>query len=220
MSHQCTTFVAEHPRWRNRHPSQTLVGMILAWRHHHEKDECKMSVDEIARKAGISSRHVIRVVQQLEKLELLERPVKGNGSGHITSFVFTGFALWIASHPARRRVTPDPERVTSDAEKDDMVSAPIRKQGSTGERTSGGTKNPPRFSQDDFDARDLRRMGEAYREAAKRPESIGHLSDEEYFAWVCRHAGITVERGLYLDKKQRAWPFEFNSKRPPERAAG
>lgn len=81
------------------------------------------------------------------------------------------------------------------------LSSRLKTLGGENEKTS-----PSQFSQSDFDARDLRRMAEAFREAEKRPSSVGKLSDDRFFEWICQRAGITVERGLHLDKLQRAWP--------------
>jgi hypothetical protein len=52
-------------------------------------------------------------------------------------------------------------------------------------------------------------MAEARREADKRPSSVGSLGDREYFEWICRHAGITVQRGLQLEQLQVSWPPEM-----------
>ena len=65
---------------------------------------------------------------------------------------------------------------------------------------------PPKYSQADFDARDMRKMAEAGSEAEKRPSSVGSLSDKAYFEWICAHAGITVQRGLHLQQLQVSWP--------------
>jgi hypothetical protein len=75
------------------------------------------------------------------------------------------------------------------------------------------------YTQSDFDARDLRKMASARRAAEERPSSVGSLSDREYFVWLCAHAGITVERGLQLEKLQYSWPSEIGSKPKSEGAA-
>lgn len=79
---------------------------------------------------------------------------------------------------------------------------------------NNGSKPPPPkngkmgYTQSDFDQRDLRKMAEAQREGDKRPESVGRKSDKEYFEWICMKAGITVERGLELEKLRTQWPKE------------
>lgn len=68
------------------------------------------------------------------------------------------------------------------------------------------SKNPPsRFSQADFDERDLRKMAEARKEAFNRPESIGAMDVDAQFLWICNRAGITPERGQALHAAQTAW---------------
>jgi hypothetical protein len=72
-------------------------------------------------------------------------------------------------------------------------------------------KKKPRFTQSDFDARDLRKMNEAYQELA-RLQSAGvggrgdSLSEKQVFEWVCQRSGITVVRGIELEALQRKWP--------------
>jgi hypothetical protein len=67
-----------------------------------------------------------------------------------------------------------------------------------------------KYTQADFDARDLRLMAKAYDEIAQRNKaSVGShnsLSPKEVFEWVCQRAGISVERGMKLEEMQRKWP--------------
>lgn len=70
------------------------------------------------------------------------------------------------------------------------------------QKSETGDSQAPHWSEE----RDLREMAKAYREAEQRPSSVGGLDDNRFFEWVCRRAGITVTRGLYLEEKQRAWP--------------
>lgn len=67
---------------------------------------------------------------------------------------------------------------------------------------------PPKFSQADFDERDIRKLAAAWREADQRPSSVGGLSEKQRYEWVCVQAGVTIGRALYLDKLQRTWPSE------------
>jgi hypothetical protein len=217
MSHQCTTFVAE--TWTDASRVEKLIGFVLSWRHHFQKRECRMSEEEIALRAPLTPRHVRRVIKGLLAQHRLERPVRGGGKNHVSSFIFVGFEEWAALRSSLEYRTSAQDYRTSAPAKPDICDTAIRKTGSTGKRISGGVPAP--CSQNDFDERDIRLMGAAHREAAKRPDSIGRLTDEQYFEWVCEQSGITVERGLYLQKKQCTWPkdaAEFSSKRPPERA--
>jgi hypothetical protein len=194
-----------------------------------------MSEVEIAQRARLKSRRQVeRWVKHLLAQKKLERTKGGGRGGRVSSFVFVGFEAWVLSQEAKKRdisaaKTRDisdqntrhlrPKHATSPAETRDISDTAIRKDRFTGEGISGGEAAPP--SQNDFDDRDIRLMGAAYREAAKRPDSLGRMTEDRFFVWVCEQAGITVERGLYLQKKQSTWPAEFtefNSKRPPERA--
>jgi len=74
------------------------------------------------------------------------------------------------------------------------------------------------YSQADFDARDLRLLKKAYDEFHDRydrkgsqigtPDSAPAWTDDprKVFEWVCRLAGLTVERGLQLEESQKKWP--------------
>ena len=87
--------------------------------------------------------------------------------------------------------------------------------------TRGGeTETPaPKYSQADFDERDLRKMGEAFREADLHPSSVGSDPDER-FLWVCLRAGISVERGLALQAKQMEWLQQRKISRQCKTCAG
>jgi hypothetical protein len=60
--------------------------------------------------------------------------------------------------------------------------------------------------QRDFDLRDMRLMGEAFRYLTKRNAQGSCLgatmTEDEFLAFQCRHAGIDLERGRYLNEKQ------------------
>ena len=68
----------------------------------------------------------------------------------------------------------------------------------------------PIFSQSDFDARDLRKLGEAFREINRRlAASVGcgtSVSEGEFFEAACEWAGISVERGLEVQARGKKWP--------------
>lgn len=79
------------------------------------------------------------------------------------------------------------------------------------------TNSRPHYTQSDFDARDLRRLKEAGDKFDRMTEaSVGSnpqwMSDQKkVYEWLCREAGITVERGLELDRVQTKWPQEGTS---------
>jgi hypothetical protein len=112
-------------------------------------------------------------------------------------------------HPERTKM---PVRWDKSAGQTDKIVRSIKEDSavdSAVDSTERERKNlPPAYSQRDFDERDIRKMGAAQQEAQKRPNSVGSLSEREYFAWICRQAGITVQRGLQLEQLQVSWPTE------------
>jgi hypothetical protein len=189
MSHQATTFVME--TWTDATRGEFAVGSVLAWRHHFEKRDCRISEVEIAGYTHTHRRTVERIVRGLIDRGRLKRPVKGGGAGgRVSSFVFVGFEVWIANRivqtqrrsrgscaPKYATSTPETrdncdtstlEYATFEPEIRDNCDTPIRKTGFTGERISGGKGQRPaphrssQFSQKDFDERDLRKVAEAW----------------------------------------------------------
>jgi uncharacterized protein YdaU (DUF1376 family) len=69
---------------------------------------------------------------------------------------------------------------------------------------------PSRYSQTDFDDRDRRKLGEAFKEIDLRlTASMGSGSspgEKEIFEWACELAGISVERGLEVQARGKKWP--------------
>jgi len=65
-------------------------------------------------------------------------------------------------------------------------------------------------SQKDFEARDRRKLAEAFRRIELQIEaSVGsgcRLTEKEIFELACRDAGISVERGLEVEESGRKWP--------------
>jgi len=65
------------------------------------------------------------------------------------------------------------------------------------------------FTQADFDERDLRKLGEAYKEIDRKLRaSVGssQLSGKQVFEWACELAGISVKRGLEVERLGKKWP--------------
>jgi uncharacterized protein YdaU (DUF1376 family) len=66
------------------------------------------------------------------------------------------------------------------------------------------------YSQADFDARDLRKLSDALNKIALQSQAaIGGRTTrtwESVFEWACDMAGISVERGLEVQKLGKKWP--------------
>ena len=66
------------------------------------------------------------------------------------------------------------------------------------------------FSEDDFFARDLRKLSDALNKIAENSyAAVGsgvYRSQEEIFEWACDMAGISVARGLQVQEWGKKWP--------------
>lgn len=73
-------------------------------------------------------------------------------------------------------------------------------------------KGKTEFSQVDYDDRDRRELGKAIRELGSRLRASAgcgdRITDERFFEWACEMAGISVQRGLEVQKSGRRWPEE------------
>jgi hypothetical protein len=71
---------------------------------------------------------------------------------------------------------------------------------------------PPGFTQNDFNQRDLRKIGEVKSRLNKRLQSqLGSsdgMTNAEYYAIIAEEAGLTIARIFELEKKQKEWPKE------------
>jgi hypothetical protein len=69
---------------------------------------------------------------------------------------------------------------------------------------------PSRFTQADFDQRDLRLIGMARRKLdawiRERPSSSSGMTNQEYFKRIAEDCGLTIKRIFELDKQQSEWP--------------
>jgi hypothetical protein len=88
------------------------------------------------------------------------------------------------------------------------LTEPIQTQRSTFARVQAHTANP--YSQRDFDARDSRRMAEAYVQLGKRNAEGACLgagmSTKQMFEYACDTAGVSITRGLELEERRKKWP--------------
>jgi hypothetical protein len=66
------------------------------------------------------------------------------------------------------------------------------------------------YSQADFDARDQRRIAEAYAQLNKRNAEGARwgagMSARQMFEYACAVAGVSIARGLELEGQRRKWP--------------
>ncbi len=69
---------------------------------------------------------------------------------------------------------------------------------------------PTSYCQKDFDERDLRKLGDAFKEIDLRLKantgSGTSLTEKQVFEWACDLAGISVQRGLEVQRRGKEWP--------------
>ena len=96
--------------------------------------------------------------------------------------------------------TPNPPPVKSDFVLEENVRA----------REANGA--PKSYGDEDFEARDLRRLSDALNKIAeRRSASVGsadQVTTEQVFEWACDIAGISVKRGLEVQRLGRKWPTQ------------
>jgi hypothetical protein len=110
-------------------------------------------------------------------------------------------------------VTPkSPAGVTREEKRREEVSQ-SQKQGGVVTNHGAPRKTPPappsKYSQDDFDERDMRLIAKAKKDLNQRLKSrIGAstMTDGEYFGIIAEDSGLTIDRILKLEVKQKTWP--------------
>ena len=77
-------------------------------------------------------------------------------------------------------------------------------------RVREANETPKSYCQKDFDERDLRKLGDAFKEINLRlTANIGSgtsPTEKEVFEWACELAGISVQRGLEVERRGKEWP--------------
>lgn len=145
----------------------------------------------------IDRRYIARL---LNKLCHLVEYTPGRGAGNFGCFVFPEL-------PVEKPVENNEDRWQKDG--NNMVSNKERKKDLNLDQVQNReSKSPARYSQRDFDERDLRLMGQALRKLMDKPHPersplITSMSDAEALAFQCEFAGITVDRGEFLLQRTR-----------------
>lgn len=111
-----------------------------------------------------------------------------------------------------KRSRPEISEASTGVHRGSGFSSPSLFDFDVGSKKEMEAKKPNQFTQADFDARDLRKLNKAY-EVLERIQSASlgsgrRLTDREVFEWVCARAGISVKRGLQIEKLQKEWPKE------------
>jgi hypothetical protein len=107
------------------------------------------------------------------------------------------------SQPSTEGAGASPSTSQSGFDFDSKNQDQIQKQSSARE---------PRYTQKDYNERDIRRMKEATDKFYRQCESsVGNVpqwmqDEKKVFEYICQESGITVERGLELERIQKQWP--------------
>ena len=112
--------------------------------------------------------------------------------------------------PVRARLIPDSLIPDSSISDSGSNPPPLPVEGFDFKNARARETSPSRYSQTDFDDRDRRKLGEAFKEIDRRlTASVGSGSspgEREIFEWACELASISIERGLEVEARGKKWP--------------
>ncbi len=200
------------------------VYCVLCRHVRNENQQVKLSARDIGAALGISHDRVRKSLTDLANVDLIHHEVPDRrGPGLISTITlldakttgrYTSSSVdeLDATRPRNKEVKTNTETKTSppfSTERDFVLKENAHAREARRAPTLDVPPAPPEqiYSQADFDARDLRLMADGYREVARRPDSLGRLSETEIFEWVCvEYAGYSVARGLEVQERGKKWP--------------
>src|SRR5208283_3422446 len=156
-------------------------------------------LDAIAAVMRIARRNVKRIIRELEMRGAPIQWVPGIGRGNREKLVFKDLQKDYASDPFLEL-----KRGHKGGHKRGQFQGPNK------ERTREPENHSPHAISDaaqrNFDLRDLRLMGEAFRQLVKRDAQgsnlLARMTDAEVLSYQCEYAGIDIERALHLKANQ------------------
>lgn len=207
MSVKVQSLIWEHAPYRGN----TLLAFLALGDWSDDEGYCWPKMATLARKSRQSVRSAQYAVELLCRDGFLAVDVKP-GKGHQNDFHVNLQKLHLLAAQKVQSTTAkgangDSKRCkTRQANKEDPSLDPsVIRQG--GKAALSGT-----YSQRDFDERDQRLMGAAYRDLLRRNAEGGcrgsGMTDRQMLEYACGHAGISLARGLELEVERTRWPDE------------
>jgi hypothetical protein len=213
---------AKHGRqWKPLHTA--VMGCLLAHRN-RRSGYCWPRRKDIAGYCNISERTVNRIVAQLAGWGVIERQqpraVTTRAYGP-AQYAFLFELPQSVDNPCENPNEPWAKNAQSRGPKMPRAVGQScdprnkeRRERSEGKDLKGKGALPSqqfsRFSQTDFDERDLRKMAKAYEQLLRR-NSEGWcrgsgMTVRQMFEYACECAGVTIARGLELEELRKKWP--------------
>jgi hypothetical protein len=190
---------------------QHHVLLVLACHHQQARETFWPTRTKIATELQMDESQLRRIIGELEQAGILKH-IPGIGAGNRSSFIFVEF---------------EKGDIKGD-KKGDFFDPAIRNyktftkplQDQKGGQVQVESKSPPsspKFTQADFDQRDLRHLGAAFRKFDQIKEaSVGggeRWTDEKFYGWISLESGLTPTRIRELEKLAYG-------RKEPQRATG
>lgn len=188
--------------------------LLRMWCICHIEESCPASPEEVARKTRLSEQSVLNYWEQLSGFFTLR-------DGRLYSYRMeeekqkSEAARASANRRWDKRNANRNAECNAQSQSQSQENAPPPSKEEVFDLSLQKKKSKGEFSQSDFDGRDMRLMRKAQEkfDAACRASAGTRLPEWMYderqvFTWICREAGITVQRGLALEERQREWPEE------------
>lgn len=194
--------------------SEKFLLLILADYHNTAMRSAWPSVALLAEECLMHERTAIRTIRSLETKDFIRRK-PGGGRGYVTGYLIGGIDYEKGGiTPSFLQQKGDTKGGGKGGTKGGNSDTAIRKeQDLEPVLERGGVSPSPGFTQADFDERDLRKLADAYavlEQAAKASVGRPSWTEKQAVEFVCERTGITVERYLDLQKKQKQWPLDWD----------
>jgi uncharacterized protein YdaU (DUF1376 family) len=203
-------------------PREAEALLVRMWCICHREGSCPVDVETLARKTQCSQQYVSQFKPQCEpffelrdgKLYSRRMEEEKRRSQQARANANKRFGKQMAEQTAEPSAEQTAEpRSDSDSDSDFGFKnpSPFTKSAFVLEENTRARETfPSRYSQTDFDDRDRRKLGDAFKEINLRlTASVGSGSspgEKEIFEWACELAGISVERGLEVQTRGKKWP--------------
>jgi hypothetical protein len=195
------------------------VYSVLCWHAKYGNPEVRLSTRDIAGTLGISHDRVRKSLLDLADARLIfqEVPMRP-GPGLISTYTLLEVKE-TGRHASSLRVELDAVRPCNKEVKTktetQTAPPPISSLFEESFTSKENARACETYRQQDYDERDLRKLGDAYREINSRLRmglgSGSTLGEKEIFEAACEIAGITVKRGLEVQKLGRQWPADVEA---------
>jgi hypothetical protein len=192
-------------------PLEARTVLLAMWCLCHIEGACPADPEEIARKTRLPSPAVTKYIPQLSGFFELR-----NGRLYSHRMEQEKLKSEAARTKAQRRWHPSNANGNASSNSECNAQSQSQKTGPPPLKEQDfdlslqKKESKTKFSQADFDARDLRKLSDAFKEIdlrmAARVGDGTRVSEKEIFEWACCLAGISIQRGLEVQDRGKKWP--------------